>query len=350
MKILVTGGAGFIGSALCRYLIDQTDHDVVNLDALTYAADPQALESVSNSSRYAFELVDIRDAGKLDEIFTTHHPDCVMHLAAESHVDRSIVTPSIFIETNILGTFNILQASLKYWRHLEKSRQDIFRFHHVSTDEVYGSLGAEGLFHETTPYAPNSPYSASKASADHLVRAWHETYGLPCVISNCSNNYGPYQFPEKLIPVIILNAMNNRPIPIFGNGEHIRDWLYVDDHVRALYLVLRNGKIGESYNIGANSERRNIDVARSICSILDQLRPHKDGIAYETLITYVADRPGHDLRYAIDATKIKNELGWSPQETFSSGLKKTIEWYLKNNAWFQKIKTISHAGQHSYAK
>ncbi len=337
MKILITGGAGFIGSAVCRYIIEHTDHKVVNLDALTYAADLTTLESISNSPRYKFVHADIRNAAQLDQAFSAHKPDCVMHLAAESHVDRSIDGPSVFLETNIFGTYNMLQASLKHWRTLDETKKAAFRFHHISTDEVYGTLGAEGLFVETTPYAPNSPYSASKASSDHLVRAWQETYGLPCVTSNCSNNYGPFQFPEKLIPVIILNALNSRPIPIYGNGQNIRDWLFVDDHARALYKVLTEGQIGESYNIGGNSEQKNLDVAHTICALMDQLRPRQDGTSYADLITFVEDRPGHDLRYAIDATKIKNELGWQPTETFETGLKKTVQWYLDNIDWCENI-------------
>ncbi len=337
MRILVTGGAGFIGSAVCRYLIKETDHTVINLDSLTYAADLSTLSDVSNSDRYHFIQQDICDAQGVENVFNEYGPDCVMHLAAESHVDRSIDGPEIFIQTNIVGTYNMLQAALKYWTKLQAAEKDIFRFHHVSTDEVYGSLGSEGLFHEDTPYAPNSPYSASKASSDHLVRAWHETFGLPVVISNCSNNYGPYQFPEKLIPVLILNAVKGNKLPIYGKGENIRDWLYVDDHAKALYKILTEGETGRKYNVGGNAERTNIDVAKTVCRLLDELLPNSEFCPHEDLIEFVTDRPGHDLRYAIDYSRIQNELKWEPSETFESGLKKVVEWYLNNSDWCERI-------------
>lgn len=338
MKILVTGGAGFIGSAVCRYLIRETDSEIVNLDALTYAADLSTLDGIAESGRYRFEHADIRDPEALDRIFSAHQPDAVMHLAAESHVDRSIDGPAIFVETNITGTYNLLQAARKYWSGLSGSRKQVFRFHHVSTDEVYGSLDEEeSAFTEETPYEPNSPYSASKAAADHLARAWHKTYGLPVVISNCSNNYGPYQFPEKLIPVLILNALEGKPLPIYGKGQNIRDWLYVEDHARALYLVLTKGHIGRKYNIGGGSEMRNIDVARAVCRIMDELQPGSAFVPHENLITFVEDRPGHDHRYAIDSGRIGNELGWMPRESFETGLEKTVRWYLDNRVWWEDI-------------
>ncbi len=337
MKILVTGGAGFIGSAMCRFLINETDNEVVNLDALTYAADLSTLDRISGSERYSFEKANICDAAALNRIFSKHKPDAVMHLAAESHVDRSIDGPEDFIQTNIVGTYNMLQEARKYWVDLPDEKKAKFRFHHISTDEVYGTLGDEGKFTEKTSYEPNSPYSASKASADHLVRAWNETFGLPVVISNCSNNYGAFQFPEKLIPVLILKAKNKQPLPIYGTGENVRDWLHVDDHARALYEVLTKGRIGEKYNIGGDAELTNIAVARAVCQILDELIPDAELTRHEDLIEFVKDRPGHDLRYAIDFSKITNELGWKPQETFESGLRKTVQWYLDNMEWCENI-------------
>ena len=338
--ILVTGGAGFIGSAVVRHIIENTQNNVVNVDKLTYAGNLESLESVENNPRYAFEQVDICDAKALARVFEHHQPDAVMHLAAESHVDRSIDGPAAFIETNIVGTYTLLEAARAYWNSLNDERQAAFRFHHISTDEVYGDLeGTDDLFTETTPYAPSSPYSASKASSDHLVRAWLRTYGLPTIVTNCSNNYGPFHFPEKLIPLMILNALDGKPLPVYGNGQQIRDWLFVEDHARALYKVVTEGKVGETYNIGGHNEKANIDVVRTICSLLEELVPNKpEGVAkYEDLITYVKDRPGHDVRYAIDAAKIGRELGWKPQETFESGIRKTVEWYLNNKKWWSRV-------------
>jgi len=334
-KILVTGGAGFIGSAVIRQLIAETDHTVINVDKLTYAGNLKSLISVADNPRYFFEQVDICDAAEVARLFHQHQPDAVMHLAAESHVDRSISGPAAFIQTNILGTYTLLQAAREYWSALPDARKTAFRFHHISTDEVYGSLGDSGFFTEETAYQPNSPYSASKAAADHLVRAWHHTYGLPVVTTNCSNNYGPYHFPEKLIPLIILNACQGKPLPIYGKGDNVRDWLYVDDHARALRVVLEQGRLGETYNIGGWNEKTNLEVVHAICAILDELRPQN--AAHAALITYVQDRPGHDQRYAIDAGKIARELGWKPQETFASGLRKTVIWYLENTAWVEAI-------------
>lgn len=328
MKILVTGGAGFIGSAVIRYLIRQTDVHVVNVDKLTYAANLDALEEASLSPRYAFERVDICDTPEMERVFRTHQPDAIMHLAAESHVDRSIAGPAPFVQTNLVGTYTLLEVVRAWWNALDEAKKQDFRFHHVSTDEVYGDLGhGTDKFTETTPYAPSSPYSASKAGADHLVRAWHRTYGLPVVISNCSNNYGPWQHPEKLIPLMIMNALAGKPLPVYGQGDQVRDWLYVDDHARALYTVMTQGKVGETYNIGGHNQRRNIDVVRQVCGILDRLRPRAHGM-YAELIRFVDDRPGHDVRYAIDAGKIQRELGWQPVETFESGIEKTVRWYL----------------------
>lgn len=343
MKIIVTGGAGFIGSAVIRHLISDTDHVVLNLDKLTYAGNLSSLKIITNSPRYRFVQADICDRTALDTIFADFQPDAVMHLAAESHVDRSIDGPSVVIQTNIIGTFSMLEAARKYWNTLQAEARKSFRFHHVSTDEVYGSLGQDGLFTETTPYDPRSPYSAAKASSDHLVSAWHHTYGLPVLITNCSNNYGPYHFPEKLIPLVILNALDEKPLPVYGKGENIRDWLYVEDHARALVLVIEKGKPGETYNVGGNNERTNIEIVRKICSALDGLAPRSNGLSYESLITFVADRPGHDQRYAIDATKIRTELGWIPQDNFETGLEKTIRWYLDNKWWWEPLRVV--AGQ-----
>ena len=339
MKILVTGGAGFIGSALVRHLIESTQHTVVNLDKLTYASSLESLESVSRYPRYKLERADIADANALERVFHDHQPDAVMHLAAESHVDRSIEGPAEFIRTNIVGTYRLLEASLAYFRRLPAERKAAFRFHHVSTDEVYGSLGATGYFTEETPYAPSSPYSASKAASDHLVRAWHHTYGLPMVMTNCSNNYGPHQFPEKLIPLMILNGIEGKPLPVYGKGQNVRDWLYVDDHVRALVLVLERGRLGEEYNVGGNSEKQNIEVVRELCALLDELQPQSKHRPHAKLVSYVQDRPGHDLRYAIDASKIRRELGWEPRETFATGLRKTVQWYLANREWCEAVQS-----------
>ncbi len=339
-KILVTGGAGFIGSAVVRHIINDTQDAVVNVDKLTYAGNLESLESVSHHLRYAFEQVDICDRAALDRVFAEHQPDAVMHLAAESHVDRSIDGPAAFIETNIVGTYTLLEAARAYWHDMPSEKKAAFRFHHISTDEVYGDLhGTDDLFTETTPYAPSSPYSASKASSDHLVRAWLRTYGLPTIVTNCSNNYGPYHFPEKLIPLMILNALDGKPLPVYGDGMQIRDWLYVEDHARALYQVVTEGEIGETYNIGGHNEKANIEVVHTICTLLEELVPNKpQGVArYEDLITYVKDRPGHDVRYAIDAAKIGRELGWQPQETFESGIRKTVEWYLNNKTWWSHV-------------
>ena len=339
MKILVTGGAGFIGSAVVRLAVGR-GHEVVNLDALTYAACLENVASVSGSNLYAFEQADIRDRAALDRIFATHRPDVVMHLAAESHVDRSIDGPGAFIETNVTGTYNMLEAARAYW--VAEGRPEGFRFHHISTDEVFGSLGPTGKFTEDTPYDPRSPYSASKAASDHLVRAWGETYGLPVVLTNCSNNYGPFHFPEKLIPVVILNALQGKPIPVYGAGENVRDWLYVEDHADALLLVLEQGRVGRSYNIGGENERRNIDLVRTICAILDRKRPKAR--PYADQITFVTDRPGHDARYAIDPTRIREELGWRPSVTVEEGLERTVEWYLNNEAWWKPLQARAGVG------
>lgn len=374
MKILVTGGAGFIGSAVVRHIIGNTQDSVVNVDKLTYAGNLESLVNVEKNERYVFEQVDICDRAELDRVFAQHQPDAVMHLAAESHVDRSITGPSDFIQTNIIGTYTLLEATRAYWNGLSDQKKQEFRFHHISTDEVYGDLphpddlsnveysmlndeltnsplntqhSKLALFTETTPYAPSSPYSASKASSDHLVRAWLRTYGLPTIVTNCSNNYGPYHFPEKLIPLVVLNALEGKPLPIYGKGDQIRDWLFVEDHARALYKVVTSGNVGETYNIGGHNEKQNIEVVKTICSILDELAPmHERGYSLNTqhssLITEVADRPGHDRRYAIDATKMSNELNWQPEETFETGLRKTIEWYLANQEWCQHVQDGSY--------
>ncbi|CAI0856512.1 dTDP-glucose 4,6-dehydratase [Serratia quinivorans] len=348
MKIIVTGGAGFIGSAVARHIINDTNDHILVLDSLTYAGNPESLVSITGNERYSFEQVDICNRQELDRVFFTFKPDAIMHLAAESHVDRSIDGPAAFIETNIVGTYTLLEAARQYWSGLDAQAKQGFRFHHISTDEVYGDLhGTDDLFTKTTPYSPSSPYSASKAASDHLVRAWLRTYGLPTIVTNCSNNYGPYHFPEKLIPLIILNALEGKPLPVYGNGAQVRDWLYVEDHARALYTVMTKGVVGETYNIGGHNERQNIEVVQSICRLLDELAPEKPAgvVKYETLITYVADRPGHDMRYAIDATKIEEELGWAPEETFESGIRKTVEWYLANEQWWSRVKDGSYAGE-----
>uniref|UniRef100_UPI004048CC5A dTDP-glucose 4,6-dehydratase n=1 Tax=Rheinheimera sp. TaxID=1869214 RepID=UPI004048CC5A len=343
MKLLVTGGAGFIGSAVVRHIIKNTNNSVVNVDKLTYAGNLNSVNEVAQSNRYVFEQADICNAEAMAGLFAKHQPDAVMHLAAESHVDRSIDGPAAFIETNIIGTYTLLEAARQYWKDLAETRKTAFRFHHISTDEVYGDLhGTDDLFTETTPYAPSSPYSASKASSDHLVRAWQRTYGLPVIVTNCSNNYGPYHFPEKLIPLIILNALAGKPLPVYGKGNQIRDWLYVEDHASALYKVVTEGVVGETYNIGGHNEKQNIEVVHAICELMDELAPmHERGYPlntkHSTLITHVKDRPGHDLRYAIDASKIERELGWKPEETFETGLRKTVQWYLSNKDWWQAV-------------
>lgn len=343
MRIIVTGGAGFIGSAVCRHLITKTDAHVVNLDKLTYAGNLESLRSVSGSSRYRFTKVDICDEASVRNVFDEVSPDAVLHLAAESHVDRSITGSRSFIDTNIVGTYTMLEAARRYWSTLSGVAKDKFRFLHVSTDEVYGSLGAEGLFQESTAYDPSSPYAASKAASDHLAVAWHRTYGLPVVVSNCSNNYGPFHFPEKLIPLMILNALEGKPLPVYGDGSNVRDWLYVEDHAKALYLILQRGVPGETYNVGGRNERTNLQVVQDICTALDELRP--GGGSHRRYITYVTDRPGHDHRYAIDASKLERELGWRAEETFASGLSKTVQWYLDNDWWWSPLREKVYAGE-----
>lgn len=343
MRIFVTGGAGFIGSAVVRRIIETRSWHVVNIDKLTYAGNLESLVSVSKSPRYTFTQTDICDRASLNSLFELHKPDGVIHLAAESHVDRSIDGPGDFIQTNIVGTYTLLEAARAYWLKLDASKKNAFRFHHISTDEVFGSLGETGLFTEETPYKPNSPYSASKAASDHLVRAWHETYGIPTVTTNCSNNYGPYHFPEKLIPLMILNALDGKTLPVYGKGDNVRDWLYVADHAEALLTVFANGQTGATYNVGGRSERQNIEVVRLICVLLDQLKPRLDSQSYASQIQFVVDRPGHDRRYAIDASKIEQELGWKPAETFESGIEKTVKWYLNNLDWCRRVQSGTYA-------
>ena len=343
MRIIITGGAGFIGSAVCRHLIAETDAYVVNVDKLTYAGNLNSLRTVSNNRRYQFVEADIRNEAAIGDLFHQVRPDAVLHLAAESHVDRSITGSSSFVSTNVIGTHTLLEAARRYWSGLTGATKEGFRFLHVSTDEVYGSLGAKGLFTESTAYDPSSPYAASKAASDHLAVAWHRTYGLPVIVSNCSNNYGLYQFPEKLIPLTILNALEGKPLPVYGDGSNIRDWLYVEDHAKALHLILRKGRPGETYNVGGRNERTNLEVVRGICAALDQLDPV--GAPHDRLISYVTDRPGHDHRYAIDATKLENELGWRAEETFATGLAKTVQWYLDNNWWWSPLRQKVYAGE-----
>lgn len=342
MHILITGGAGFIGSALIRHLLNHTEHQVLNLDKLTYAGNLESLATVADHPNYRFVQADIADNVAVSQVLAEFQPDAIMHLAAESHVDRSIDGPAAFIQTNIVGTYALLEATRSYWSQLDPAHKAAFRFHHISTDEVYGDLhGVDDLFTETTPYAPSSPYSASKAASDHLVRAWQRTYGLPVLITNCSNNYGPYHFPEKLIPLVILNALDGKPLPVYGNGQQVRDWLYVEDHARALLKVVSEGKIGETYNIGGHNEQKNLHVVESICALLDELAPRQSG-SYKEQISFVSDRPGHDLRYAIDASKIERELGWKPTETFASGLRKTVLWYMDNLDWCRRVQDGSY--------
>ncbi|MBL0406302.1 dTDP-glucose 4,6-dehydratase [Microvirga aerilata] len=344
-RILVTGGAGFIGSAVARHLINDTEHSVLVLDKLTYAGNLDSLQPIVSHSRYSFVQADILDAATMREVFASYRPDIVMHLAAESHVDRSIDGPGEFIQTNVVGTYTLLQAALAHWQGLSGQDKEAFRFHHISTDEVFGSLGREGYFTESTAYDPRSPYSASKAASDHLVRAWHHTFGLPVVVSNCSNNYGPYHFPEKLIPLVILNALEGKPLPVYGDGSNVRDWLYVEDHARALALIALTGQVGESYNVGGHNEKTNLEVVQAICTILDEVAPDAKIGARQNLITFVRDRPGHDQRYAIDPAKIGRDLGWAPQETFETGLAKTVRWYLENRPWWERIRSGVYRGE-----
>lgn len=345
MKIIVTGGAGFIGSSVVRHLLDESDHDVIIIDKLTYASDPGFVTSVSNNPRCAFEKVDICDGGVLSGVFDAHQPDAILHLAAETHVDRSIEGPAAFVQSNVVGTYTLLEAGLRYWRGLKGRKHDAFRFQHISTDEVFGSLGADGEFTEDSPYRPNSPYAASKAASDHFVRAWHATYDFPAIITNCTNNYGPHQFPEKLIPLMIIKGLKGEPLPVYGRGENVRDWLFVDDHARALCLILENGVVGETYNIGGRSEHTNLDVVRRLCALLDEMCPGSPHVPHDRLVTFVPDRPGHDLRYALDCGKIERDLGWRPRETFETGLKKTVAWYLNNSAWWQPILAKTYTGE-----
>lgn len=345
MKILITGGAGFIGSAVIRRVISTSNDEVINVDKLTYAGNLDSLAPVASNPRYHFEKVDVCDAAAVQRLFDQYQPDAVMHLAAESHVDRSIDGPAAFIQTNIVGTYTMLEAARRYWGSLSSDAQQRFRFHHISTDEVYGSLGATGFFTEETPYEPSSPYSASKASSDHLVRAWEHTFKLPTVVTNCSNNYGPYQYPEKLIPLVIQNALAGKPLPIYGKGDNVRDWLFVDDHADALLTVLKTGKIGETYNIGGCNEKTNLEVVHGICAILDELTPNSAHVPHKSLITFVKDRPGHDQRYAIDASKIRRELNWSPAESFETGLRKTVQWYLDNQEWCRRAVAGRYSGE-----
>jgi dTDP-glucose 4,6-dehydratase len=345
MRVLVTGGAGFIGSALVRHLVRDSAHEVLNLDKLTYAGSLTTVEEAAGDPRYRFVEADICDVAAVERTIASFDPDAIVHLAAESHVDRSIDGPDAFIETNIVGTYRMLRAATAHWSKLPAARRDAFRFHHVSTDEVFGSLGPEGFFTEETPYDPRSPYSASKAGSDHLVRAWHHTYGLPTLVTNCSNNYGPYHFPEKLIPLMIVKALAGETLPVYGRGENVRDWLFVEDHVRALRRVFEAGSPGETYNVGGNSERTNLEVVRAVCALLDELRPRPDGRPYAEQIGFVTDRPGHDLRYAIDASKLRRELGWEPAETFETGLAKTVRWYLDNEPWWRVIQARQYSGE-----
>lgn len=345
MRLIVTGGAGFIGSAVCRHVISNTSHDVVNVDKLTYAANLDSVAPVAADPRYAFERLDICDRAGLDALFARFEPDAVLHLAAESHVDRSITGPADFITTNVVGTYTLLEAARAYWSALGADRRDAFRFLHVSTDEVYGSLGEEGYFLETTAYDPSSPYSASKAASDHLATAWHRTYGLPVLISNCSNNYGPYHFPEKLVPLMVTNALLGRELPVYGAGQNVRDWLFVEDHARALLTILEKGVVGESYNVGGRAERNNLDVVHAICDLLDARAPRADGASHRLAIRFVTDRPGHDFRYAIDPTKLETELGWRAEETFETGLARTVDWYLANEAWWRPLREKRYDGQ-----